>query len=50
MAETRALPKVPGLNAQEHRQDHKRPSGVELGTRPMPNGFHPPASLPNRLN
>ena len=23
-----------GLNAQEHRQDHKRPSGVELGTGP----------------
>jgi hypothetical protein len=39
-----------GLYAQKHRQDHKRPSGVELGTGLMPNGVSSPGTLPNRLN
>jgi len=35
------LPKVPGYNAQGHRQDHERRSGVELGIRALPAGLHP---------
>jgi hypothetical protein len=39
--EQRVLPKVPGYNAQRHRQDHERHSGVELGIRALPAGLHP---------
>jgi hypothetical protein len=35
------LPKVSRYNAQGHRQDHERRSGVELGIRALPAGLHP---------